>query len=126
MQVWILIRQLPARGLSPNHEGVHGSLDVRLVLAGAVHSHRHGHQGPVVALQHLGHRVPDAHGELFYLLVLFEVCEMAALAVRSRSGRGVLGHARAGRVGETLVLLGAHLQAGVEQIHAEERVLRTL
>ncbi len=32
VQVWILIRQLPARGLSPNHEGVHGSLDVRLAL----------------------------------------------------------------------------------------------
>ncbi len=48
----------------------HRSLHVRLVLFEAVHSHRHGHQRPVVAFQHLRHRISDAHRELVFFVLL--------------------------------------------------------
>ncbi len=113
MQVWILIRQLPARGLSPNHEGVHGSLDVRLVLDRAAAPRRHGHQGPVVALQHLGHRVPDARREPLVLALQLRDHERRVAAGSGGGCRRVRvrllrGHG-AGRAGWTARRLRAGL-----------------
>lgn len=50
VQVWILIRELSAGRLRPDHERIHGSLDVRFTLQGSVPSHGHWYQGPVVPL----------------------------------------------------------------------------
>jgi len=68
MPLRVLIRQLPARGLSPHHERVHGSLDVRFALAGAAASRWHGQQRPIITLQNLRHRVPNARREPVILL----------------------------------------------------------
>lgn len=69
MQVWMLIGQFPARRLRPHHEGVHGPLYMRLVLASGVHSHWHWHDGPVVAVEYLTHRIPDFDRETLVLVV---------------------------------------------------------
>ncbi len=69
MQVRILIRQFPARGLRPHHERVHRPLDVRLVLAARVHAHGHRHERPVVAVEHLTDRLADADGEAVVVFV---------------------------------------------------------
>ncbi len=113
VQVWILIRQLPARGLSPNHEGVHGSLDVRLALDRAAAPRRHGHQGPVVTLQHLRHRVPDARREPLVLALQLRDHERRVAAgsgwgCRRVRVRLLRGHG-AGRAGWTARRLRAGL-----------------
>ena len=69
VQVGVLIGQLPSGRLRPHHEGVHGPLHVRLALVAVVDADRHGHQRPVVAVQHLAHRLSDADGEAVILLV---------------------------------------------------------
>ena len=133
VQVRVLIGQLPPCSLSPDHERVHGSLDVWFIFAGAVDAHRHGHQRPVVALQHLGHGVSDAHGELLFLALLLVLCAQEEVVVgrpgvlsvragagRARRARGVLRHAGAGSVGVTLLLFFCHLQVRVEEIHARK------
>lgn len=76
VEMWVLVRQFPPGGLSPHHERVHGSLDMWLVFAGAVQSDGHGHQGPVVTLQHLRHRISDTYRELV-LVSLLELAEHA-------------------------------------------------
>lgn len=133
VEMRVLIGQLPPCSLSPHHKRVHGSFDMRLAFTGAVHAHRHGHQGPVVTLQNLGHRVSDAHGKLFFLALLLVVWtpeEMVVgrpgvLGVRAgpwgtRRARGVLRHAGAGSVGVTLLLFFCHFQVRVEEIHAKQ------
>ncbi len=123
VEVRILIRELPARRLRPHHKRVHRSLHVRLVFVRAVHSHRHGHQRPVVAFQHLRHRISDAHRELVFF-VLLELAERrvrsreaGVLGVGARAGargaRGVLGHARTWGIRQTLLLLLCHFQVGI-------------
>lgn len=135
VKVRVLIRQLPPSSLSPHHERVHWSLNVGLILGRSVNAHRHGHEGPVVTLEHLGHGFADASGKLVFL-VLLEVAQrsvrseqpvlrrpgvlgVGARARRARGARRVLGHARARGVRETLVLFLRHLQVGVEEIHTK-------
>lgn len=133
VQMRVLISQLPPCSLSPDHECVHGSFDMRFTFTGAVDAHRHGHQRPVVTLQHLGHRISDTHGKLFFfalLLVIWTHKEVVIgrsgiLSVRTGSGRarrtrGVLWHAGAGSVRVTLLLFFCHLQVRVEEIHAKK------
>lgn len=69
MQVWVLVGQFPARRLRPHHEGVHGPLHMRLVLASRVHSHWHWHDGPVVAVEYLTHCISDFDGETLVLVI---------------------------------------------------------
>lgn len=133
VQMRVLIGQLPPCSLSPDHECVHRSFDVRFIFTWAVDAHRHGHQRPVVALQHLGHRISDTHGELFLFALLFVVWSQVevvvgrpgVLSVRTGPGRarrtcGVLRHTGTGSVGVTLLLFFCHLQVGVEEIHAKK------
>lgn len=131
MEVGVLVRELSACRLCPDHEGVHGSLHVRLVFTGAVHADRHGHEGPVVPLEHLGHRVADAHRELAVVFVLLAAVRSQQAVLRrarvlgvgagsggARGPTGVLRHARARRPGEAFLLVVSHLQVGVQEIHA--------
>lgn len=69
MQVWVLVGQFPARSLRPHHEGVHGPLHMRLVLASGVHSHWHWHDGPVVAVEYLTHCISDFDGKTLVLVI---------------------------------------------------------
>ncbi|KAK9395577.1 Cullin-1 [Crotalus adamanteus] len=50
-------------GMAGHLEGVHGPLDMRLGLQRPVAPHWHGHQAPVIALQHLRDSILDAGGE---------------------------------------------------------------
>lgn len=56
--------------------------DVGLALAGAVDAHRHGHQSPVVAAEHLADGLADAHGEfvIVRLAVLLFLLDLAQLS----------------------------------------------
>lgn len=123
VQVWILIRELSAGSLRPNHERIHGSLDVRFILQGSVPPHGHGHQGPVVSLEDLRDGVPYASREPVVVLgvqLLAQTGEQGPMAVRARRrGRSVrvglvLGHGAvgagwtAGLVADTLVMLLCH------------------
>lgn len=89
VQVGVLVRQLPARRLRPHHERVHRPLHARLALQRALPVRGHRQQRPVVALQHLRHRVADARGEALGL--------RAALRFgrARRRGRGLRGTRRA-------------------------------
>lgn len=100
VQVGVLVGQLPPRGLRPHHEGVHGPLHVRLALVPVVHAHRHGHQSPVVPVQHLTHRLPDADGEAVVLLLGFGPPSASVVPARIRHAeRGeLLWRAAQGRV----------------------------
>lgn len=128
----VLIGQFPPSCLSPHHERVHGPFDVRFAFTRAVHAHWHWHQSPVVALEHLGHRVSNAHGELLFFALFLVVRTPDEMVVgrpgvfgvragtgRTRRARGVLRHAGAGSVGVTLLLFFCHLQVWVEEIHAK-------
>lgn len=53
MQVRILVSQLAARGLGPDHEGVHGAFDVRFPLLSVLAARRCGDERPVVPFQHV-------------------------------------------------------------------------
>lgn len=123
VQVWILIRQLPAGRLRPDHEGIHGSLDVRFILQWSVSSYGHGHQGPVVSLKDLRDGVPYASWKPVVILgvqLLAQTSEQRHLAVGAcRWGRSigvglVLGHGAvcarwaARLVADTFVMLLCH------------------
>lgn len=125
VQVRVLIRQLPAGRLRPNHEGVHGSLDVGFILQRSVPPHGHRHQRPVVTLQDLRDRVPDASREALVILGVHfpaQAGEQRTLTVGARRrGRSVrvglvLGHGAVGAgwatrlVVGTLVMLLCHFQ----------------
>lgn len=87
MQVGVLVCQFPPRRLRPHHERIHGPLHVRLALVAGVHAHGHGHEGPVVAVQHLAHRLADTDGETVVLFVRFDgepACSNVCLVVHPR------------------------------------------
>lgn len=71
VQMRVLVGQFPSCGLRPHHERVHGPLHVRLGLVSRVHAHWHGHEGPVVTVEHLAHRLADPCRETFVLIVGF-------------------------------------------------------
>lgn len=132
VQMRVLVGQFPPRCLSPDHECIHGPFDVRFAFTRAVDAYWHRHQSPVVALEHLGHRVSNAHGELLFFtlfLVVRPPDEMVVgrpgvFGVRTGAGRtrrtcGVLRHAGTGSVGVTLLLFFCHLQVWIEEIHAK-------
>lgn len=122
--MWILVRQLSAGRLRPNHERIHGSLDVGFTLQGSVPSYGHRHQGPVVSLEDLWDGVPNASWKPVVILVQFlaHTCEQGSLTVGAcRWGRNigvriVLGHGAictrwtARLVANTLVMLLCHFQ----------------
>lgn len=131
--MWVLIGQLSPCSLSPHHKCVHGSFDVGFTFTRAVNAHRHRDERPVVTLQHLRHRISDAHGELFFFVFLLIVWTQEEVVVgrtsvfRVRTGpwwtrraRGVLRHAWAGSVRVTLLLFFCHLQVRIEEIHAKK------
>lgn len=72
VQVRVLVGQFPPRRLRPHHEGVHWPLHVLFVLVSAAYANGHGHEGPVVALEHLAHSVADSRGEAVVLVVGFD------------------------------------------------------
>lgn len=87
MQMWILIRQFSPGSLCPDHERIHRSLDVRFALQGSVASHWHRDQGPVVSLQDLRDRVPDAGWEALIILgvqLLAQTAEQGSMTVGAR------------------------------------------
>jgi len=88
VQMRVLVGQLPAGGLRPHHEGVHGPLDVRLGLERSVAADGHGHQAPVVALQHLRDGVADAGGEALVHLGRVHLGAQRSGAGRARGGCG--------------------------------------
>ena len=125
VQVRVLIRKLPAGRLRPNHESVHGSLDVGFILQRSVPPHGHRHQRPVVTLQDLRDGVSDTSREPLVILGIHfpaQTGEQRTLTVGTRRwGRSVgvglvLWHGAVGAgwatglVVDTLVVLLCHFQ----------------
>ena len=59
VQVRVLVGQFTSCGLGPHHECVHRPLDVRLALFTPWRTCGHGHQRPVISLEHLTDGVLD-------------------------------------------------------------------
>lgn len=64
MEVRVLVSQFPPGSLCPDHEGIHGPLDVGFALVTSIDPDGHGYQSPVIAAQHLADCLADAHREL--------------------------------------------------------------